>query len=51
MDWAQVRLGPSGAEEVLGIGKITDAEHKALDEAIPQLRGNIDTGVKFAKGN
>lgn len=46
-----MRLGPSGAEEVLGVGKITDTEQKALDDAIPILRGNIDAGIKFAKGN
>ncbi|KAK9815068.1 hypothetical protein WJX73_006628 [Symbiochloris irregularis] len=48
---SKVRLGPSGAEEILGVGKITDAEQKALDEAIPILRGNIDAGINFAKGN
>lgn len=45
---SKVRLGPDGAEEVLPIGDLTEVEEKALQEAIPQLKGNIDKGIQFA---
>lgn len=45
---SKVRLGPDGAEEVLPIGELTEVEQKALQEAISQLRGNIDKGIAFA---
>ena len=45
---SKVRLGPEGAEEVLGIGRLTDVEQKGFDEMIPILKGNIEKGIAFA---
>ncbi len=44
----QVRLGPNGAEEVLPLGKLAPIEEKGVQELIPVLRKNIDTGIEFA---
>lgn len=43
-----VRFGKNGWEETLDIGEISAYEQKVLDEAIPQLKTNIEKGVKFA---
>ena len=45
----KVRLGPNGAEEVLPLGKLTPFEEKGVQELIPVLKKNIDTGVEFAQ--
>ena len=45
----QVKLGPSGVEEVRGIGELNAVEQKGVDELIPILEGNIKKGVEFAK--
>ena len=44
----KVRLGPSGAEEVLPVGDITDYEKGWLEKLIPELKASIDKGVAFA---
>ena len=46
---SKVRLGPSGAEEVQGLGDLTPAEKKGVEELIPVLKGNIEKGIEFAK--
>ena len=45
----QVRLGPSGVEEVLGLGPLSPLEEKGVADLIPVLKKNIDTGVAFAQ--
>ena len=45
---SKCRLGPNGVEEVLGVGKLSPVEEKAVQDLIPILRKNIDTGVEFA---
>lgn len=42
-----VRLGPNGAEEVMGYGKISAHEQKLYDEMIGDLEGQIKKGVEF----
>ena len=44
----KVRLGPSGAEEVPPLGKLAPIEEKGIQELIPVLKKNIDTGIEFA---
>jgi len=44
----QVRLGPNGVEEVLGLGKLSDYEQKGLEALKSELLSSIDKGVKFA---
>ena len=46
---SKCRLGPNGVEEILGLGKMSPVEEKAVQDLIPILRKNIDTGVEFAK--
>lgn len=45
----QVRLGPSGVEEVRGLGELNAVEQKGVDDLIPILEGNINKGIEFAK--
>ena len=46
---AQVRLGPNGVEEVLGLGPLSPLEEKGVAELKPVLQKNIETGVAFAQ--
>lgn len=46
---SKVRLGPSGVEEVQGLGELSEAEKAGVEELIPVLRTNIEKGVEFAK--
>uniref|UniRef100_A0A0K8TPD6 Malate dehydrogenase, mitochondrial n=1 Tax=Tabanus bromius TaxID=304241 RepID=A0A0K8TPD6_TABBR len=41
-------LGKNGIEENLGLPKLNDFEKKLLEAAIPELKKNIEKGVKFA---
>lgn len=43
----QVRLGPNGVEEVLGLGKLSDYEQKGLDSLKSELMSSIEKGVNF----
>jgi malate dehydrogenase len=43
-----VLLGKNGVEKILGYGKLSAYEQKLLESAIPELKKNIETGVKFA---
>lgn len=45
----KVRLGPSGIEEVLGIGELSASEKSGLEKLKPELKKSIDTGISFAK--
>jgi len=42
-----VELGPDGVKRALPLGQLTAFEQDLLKEAVPELRGNIDKGVKF----
>jgi len=42
-----VTLGPNGAEEIHGMGSMTDREKKLFDEMIGDLKGQIKKGVDF----
>jgi malate dehydrogenase len=46
---APVELGPEGVVKINPLGKITDAEKKLIDAAIPDLTKNIQTGISFTK--
>jgi malate dehydrogenase len=43
----KVRLGPSGAEEVMPIGDITEYESEWLAKLKVELKGSIDKGINF----
>ncbi len=45
----QVRLGPKGIAEVLGLGKLTAYEKKALDAMAKELKASIRNGIEFVK--
>ena len=45
----KVRLGPSGIEEVLGLGDLSSSEKSGLEKLKPELKKSIDTGISFAK--
>ena len=46
---AKVRLGKSGAEQVLPVGKLSEFEQKKMDtEVMAELKDNIEKGTKFA---
>jgi len=47
---APVRIGPSGVEEILDYGPISDYEQKVIDEMIPTLQANIEKGKTFVQG-
>lgn len=42
-------LGKNGVEKNLGMGTLNDFEKKLLDKALPELKKNIETGIKFVK--
>merc|ERR1712106_351127 len=44
-----VVLGPSGVEKNLGLGTLTEFEQGLLAAAIPELKGSIAKGEKFAE--
>ena len=43
----KVRLGPSGAEEVMPISDITEYEVRVVGEAQVELKGSIEKGINF----
>lgn len=43
----QVRLGPNGVEEIMGLGQITEYESKALEAMKSELASSIQKGVDF----
>jgi malate dehydrogenase len=45
---SKVRLGPSGAEEVMGLGTLSAYEQKGLEALKPELKASIEKGVQFA---
>jgi len=36
-------------ENILGTGQLSDFEKGLLEKAVPELKKNIETGVKFVK--
>jgi len=44
-----VELGPNGVEKILGTGPLNAYEKKLVEAAIPELKANIEKGVKFVK--
>jgi len=42
-----IELGAEGTKKALPLGDLTPFEQNLLKEAIPELRGNIEKGVKF----
>ncbi|GJP81189.1 hypothetical protein CLOP_g11356 [Closterium sp. NIES-67] len=46
---SKVRLGPSGAEEILPLGNLIPYEEKAIQRALPELMESIQAGVDFVK--
>lgn len=43
----QVRLGPNGVEEIMGLGKLSDYEQKGLEALKSELMSSIEKGVNF----
>merc|ERR1719230_382862 len=46
---SKVVFGQSGVEKVLDLGELNDHEKKRLEEVTVQLKGEIETGVKYAE--
>lgn len=44
-----VELGPNGVEKILGTGQLSKYEEEMVQAAIPELKKNIEKGVKFIK--
>eukprot|EP00959_Pyramimonas_sp_CCMP1952_P049369 1031361-Pyramimonas_sp.AAC.1 len=44
----RVRLGRNGVEDFLPLGPLTAFEREGLAKMLPELKGNIEKGVKFA---
>lgn len=42
-----IRLGKNGVEENLGLPKMNKFEEELLAKAIPDLKKNIEVGIKF----
>merc|ERR1711879_15505 len=47
---SRVVFGQSGVEKVWGLGELNDHEKGRLAEVTTQLKGEIETGVKYAEG-
>jgi len=48
---SKIELGPDGVKNVNMLGDITSFEQKLLDDAVPELIGSIEKGIKFAREN
>eukprot|EP00899_Mesostigma_viride_P026458 jgi/Mesvir1/6998/Mv09135-RA.1 len=47
---SKVRLGPNGVEEILPLGTLSAFETEGLQKAKDMLKGNVDKGIEFGKG-
>ncbi|CAG8462136.1 10846_t:CDS:2 [Ambispora gerdemannii] len=47
---SNVELGPNGIEKIFPLGKLSDFERELINAALPQLKKNIEKGVKFVVG-
>ncbi|KAH9748982.1 malate dehydrogenase [Citrus sinensis] len=45
---SSVRLGKNGADEVLGLGPLSDYEKQGLESLKPELKASIEKGIQFA---
>lgn len=45
---SNVELGPNGVEKIHELGQISPAEEELLKAALPELKKNIEKGIKFA---
>lgn len=45
----QLKLGPNGIQENLGLGDLSDFEKVKLQEMMPELEDSIKKGIEFAK--
>jgi len=45
---SNVELGPNGVAKIHPLGALSPAEEELLKAALPELRKNIDKGIKFA---
>merc|ERR1712183_546736 len=48
---SKVVFGENGVEKVLPLGKLNEHETKRLEEVKTQLKGEIDSGIKYAEAN
>merc|ERR1711988_2085066 len=48
---SKVVFGEKGVAKVLGIGDLNDYEKTRMEEAKTQLKGEIETGLKYAESN
>ena len=46
---SNVELGPDGIKKILPLGKLSDYEQELIKAALPELKKNIEKGIKFAK--
>jgi len=42
-----VQLGKNGVEKILGVGTLSDFEKQLVEKALPELKKNIESGIKF----
>jgi len=45
-----VEIGPQGVEKIHGLEKLSAYEKELVEKALPELKKNIETGIKFIKG-
>lgn len=45
-----VEVGQNGVEKIYPLGKLSPYEEQLIELAIPELKKNIENGVKFVKG-
>ncbi|KAG0143376.1 hypothetical protein CROQUDRAFT_661270 [Cronartium quercuum f. sp. fusiforme G11] len=47
---SNVELGPEGVQKILPLGSISAEEEELIKACLPELKKNIEKGVKFVKG-
>lgn len=48
---SKVELGTDGVQNILPVGQLSPEEEKLLEAALPQLKTNIEKGVKWVQAN
>merc|ERR1719223_2316713 len=48
---SKVQFGEKGVTKVLGLGELNEYETKRLEEVKAQLKGEIESGLKYAEAN
>ncbi|CAK0783690.1 hypothetical protein CVIRNUC_006889 [Coccomyxa viridis] len=46
---SKVKLGPTGAEKIFDLGKLSEFEEAGLKDLIPELKSSIDKGFEFGR--